>query len=184
MTETTGILCLDLATWTGWAHWRPGMERPRSGVLRLPKTGENVGRFLKHLHNWVVPFCKLEGIDMVIYEAPILHMGKTTPETVIKLMNLAGHTEFICELLKIRTCLSVNNATVRKHFTGRGAGPSEVMKQGVVLGCERRNWPVDDDNEADACAILDYGVHTLGIAVPWDCSPCSGPLFNRPGKVA
>ena len=174
----TSLLTLDLATWTGFAFWRPGMDRPRSGEIRLPKTGSDIGTFLWKLKAWLLPFMQMERPGVVIYEAPVLQMGKTTPETVIKLMCLAGFTEYLCKEAGVKTCLSVNNAQVRKHFTGRGNGPREIMKEGVVLACERMGWPVDGDNEADALGILHYAAHCLKINVPWDSRACPGGMFN------
>ena len=166
------VLCLDLATVTGWAEWSPGDKFPRSGTVRLPSTGKEVGRFLVAYEKWLDGFLKVSRPDVVVFEAPVLG-PKTHIDTARKLMCLAGNTEMIALKNGIDRHWEVKVQTVRKHFCGTGNGPSAKMKKLVQEACLARNWRFKDDNEADALAILDYAAHSMRLEVPWSC----GPLF-------
>lgn len=162
-----GLLALDLATVTGWAFWRPGAD-VRSGVCKLPRTGEDVGRFLCAFEDWLKPFLELERPARVVFEAPILTAGKTDINTARKLMSLAAFTEVVCRRSGIRQYFEVNNATVRKHFVGVGrARDRRTLKDLTLDACRARGWDPRDDNAADALAVLDYAAATLGLDVPW-----------------
>lgn len=195
--ETSGILALDLATWTGWAHWRPGLDRPRSGVLRLPKTGEDVGRFVDVYTEWLNAFLGFERPRFVVFEAPFVG-EKTSQEVARKLLGLAVVTEQWCYRFKNKNgadCryLETNNQNVRTHFLGSGsrslkhARPGEELrdrlKRMTVERCNLKGWAVDDDNEADALAVLDFAAHTLrnAIDVPWDPRPMGAPQLRMVG---
>lgn len=187
--NTAGILALDLATWTGHALWRPGLDKPRSGVLRLPKTGEDVGRFVFVYEQWLSAYLGFERPRYVVFEAPWIG-EKTSQETARKLLGLSVVTELVCHRFKDggADCryLETNNQTVRTHFLGQGSRSNnrrregedlrDALKRMTVETCEAKGWPVDDDNEADALAVLDFAAHQLRASVdaPWDCRPNAG----------
>lgn len=191
--ETAGILALDLATWTGHAIWRPGLTSPRAGVLRLPKSGEDVGRFVYVFEQWLKAYLNFERPRYVVFEAP--YVGeKTSQETARKLMGLAVVTELVCHAFKQggADCryLEVNNAPVRTHFLGEGSRSNryrrpgeelrDALKRMTVETCAQKGWQVDDDNEADALAVLDFAAYTLrnAVTVPWNCTPAGSLALN------
>jgi Holliday junction resolvasome RuvABC endonuclease subunit len=49
----------------------------------------------------------------------------------------------------------VSVGTIKKHWTGKGNAKKEAM----VAEAERRGYRVVDDNQADALAILAYGIN-------------------------
>lgn len=178
---TGGILALDLASRLGWAYagpaamesW-PGAEieaaaLPPAAVLsgwhRLPKTGQDVGWFLDAYHDWLTAMLDVHGPALVVFEAPFI-TERTHQETARKLMGLAVHTEFVCRRrgLEYR---EANNATVRKHFIGKGRGDRATLKRLTIEACKARGWAPENDDEADALGLLDYAVacrRPVGVA--------------------
>lgn len=167
------LLTLDLATVTGWAVWRPDGNHPgvQSGTERLPKTGDDVGRFLCAYADWLMPFVELERPGRVVFEAPWIG-PQTSQDVARKLLGLACMTEAVCHWQGI-PAWEVNNASVRKHFIGKGRGDRRELKRLTMAACRERGWQPEDDNEADALAVMDYAAHCLRLDVPWAC----GALF-------
>lgn len=148
------VLALDLATRTGWAKGAADGGRPRSGVIRLPSTGDDVGAFLAA---WE-PHCDalLKGVDLAVFEAPLLPRT-TSFKTVTKLHSLAGLTELQCRKAGVRV-RSVQNNRVKKAWTGAG----RAEKSAMVARAKQLGFSPADDNEADAIAIWFYAATSGG----------------------
>lgn len=150
------LLTLDLATKTGFAVGDiSNGERPHSGVLILPSTGEDIGRFLLALENWLNDMISIHKPDTVIFEAPLLlSNGKTNITTARKLMCLAGLTELFCSKHKLNAA-ECHVGTIKKYFTGNGSAKKpQMIAQAKALGFDAK-----DDNEADALAIYFYSMN-------------------------
>ena len=166
------ILYADLATVTGWASWGPN-RLLASGVWRLPRTGDDVGRFLRSAYDAYHAGLSAGDVTSAVFESPIMRSGnETTIATLRKVYGLAGVFEMACRDLGI-SCTEADYGTVLKHFTGSGGGKRPAKKRRVVQACRDRGWDPVDDNEADALAGLDWVCHVRAIAVPWPC----GALF-------
>lgn len=174
----TALLALDLATVSGFAFWRPGMERPLSGTLRMPKTGEDVGWFVEDYHGKLCDLLTVHQPELIIFEAPLLR-ATTSIDTARKLMGLALMTEFVCRQRRLKY-REANNASIRKHFIGCGRGDRKTLKAMTIKACQDRGWRPVDDNEADALALADYACHVLKVPVPWSV----GGLFAEKGASA
>lgn len=148
------VLCLDLATTTGWACGEAGAP-PRYGSFRLPSTGDDVGRYLVEFMRWLKGLIAAEAPREIVFEAPILPR-KTTIATLRKLYGLAGATEVMAIDAGI-PCSEISSGEVRRLFLGqhypRHAGRDEI-KRAVINGCRQMGWEPRDDNEADALATL------------------------------
>lgn len=155
------IIALDLATNVGFARWSPTAPI-RWGSMRLPSTGSEVGRFLSAYDLWLRDLLTVEAPETVIFEAP--WVGPSTHQDVArKLMCLAGHTEFVCYRREVPRVVEENNKTVRKHFLGSGGGLRKEIKALTVEACRSRGWTPEDDDAADALALLDYAMHQLRV---------------------
>ncbi|MGP9819220.1 hypothetical protein ACTZWW_04325 [Salinarimonas sp. NSM] len=141
------IIALDLAHSTGWASGAPDAD-PRFGTLQLPKTGDEIGRFLALFEDWLLDLITVESPALVVFEAPLLTRGNTTPTVARKLMGLANATEVACYRRDVR-CEQANLATVKKAFAGHG----RAEKHEMVAAARARGWDVRNDNEADACGL-------------------------------
>lgn len=149
------ILCFDLATRIGWA-WAEDKAAPVHGVHRLPSTGDDLGRFLHAARQWIDGKITEVEPHLIVYESPILRMA-TQLATLRKLYSLAS----IAELVAIDRCVKVEEAAlgkIRTNFLGAGNCPREsvAIKRAIVHRCRERGWHPQDDNDADALALLDY----------------------------
>lgn len=161
------ILALDLARRTGFAHDGDDGSRPRFGTFTAPEptgtraTGRGYGRPFHGFEDWLWARIELLRPDLIVYEAPLsmLMRGEmvggelvikllTNPETVRMLVGLAALVEAAAWRARVRL-LEAHLSTVRKRFTGNG----RAKKPEVTARCHALGWAVEDDNQADACAI-------------------------------
>lgn len=167
-----GIMTLDLATKTGWACSRESGV-PAYGVRRIGRPQCSDGEFFCDFFGWLSDMIVVEAPRAMIFEAPILTAGKTSVQTARRLMGLAVFAEMLGTKNGIPRVFEANNSTVRKFFTGNG----RAQKEDVVRECQRRGWAPQDDNAADALAILAYAQHCFGPA-----KPDAGALFRAVGS--
>lgn len=155
------ILALDLATRTGWAELAPGAAAPTSGVVDLPSSGPAAR--VDALAAWLWPRLAplAAGRGLVIYEGPIMYPGRANA------FRVGCHLESV--LLHLARTLGVDHLVVaapseaKKHATGSG-----TAKKHLVVAAMRQRWgrpELEDDNEADALALLSYGLQALDEGV-------------------
>lgn len=159
------ILALDLATATGWAC---GSLEPLPiihGVLKLPKTGEDIGRFLYAFREWLGHAIEETAPTEIIFESPILR-GENGIAALRKLYSLAGVTEMIALDYKIPVS-EANLTSIRQFFIGTARAPKEIigkekrrqwLKAKTVAEGRRRGFRVVDDNDGDALALLAFAL--------------------------
>jgi hypothetical protein len=165
------FLALDPATKSGWARWRPGMERPAFGSFELPSGEEDLGRVGFQLHFNLAQMHKLEPIERLFYEAPIPPsqvMGRTQLHVIAKVFCIAGHIESFCYAKNIR-CRQVGMGAWRRFFVGKGAGEkTATFKSWSSARCRQLGWNIRSHDEADACGILAYGISLdPSFQAPW-----------------
>lgn len=159
-------LGLDLSTRTGWAMWWKGQVQPYSGTLKLSRLDpHSVAPDLEKLRAHLSELHKIEAIELVFYEAPIL-MRVDNIEKLRLLLGLANMVEWWAYKLGI-TCRQAPMQAWRKHFLGFSTGGREALKQAAVQACQDRGWAPKDDNAAEALGVLDYGLACWKIDVPW-----------------
>ncbi len=159
------IVALDIATDTGVACWMAGTATPIFSTLRLPSDPYEVGRPMAKLRQQLDDLHAMDAITHLFFEASILP-GATNINTVRKLCALAGLAELFAHDHKIK-CREVEQQRWRKHFIGKGNGPSKELKRLAVEACHLRGWRVRTDHEADALGVLDYGLACFKISPPW-----------------
>lgn len=169
------VLALDLATATGWAVGSPHGGRVSHGVIRMPKTGEDIGRFLAHFRDWLGPAIEELAPEEIVYEMPILPTT-TSLQTVRKLNGLCGQAEVTARDYKV-LCTEANLDDIRNHFIGMARAPKEIgrglskekkrevrrrwMKDRTITECHMRGFKVAGDDDADALALLSYRLTLL-----------------------
>lgn len=173
------ILALDIATVTGWALGSLDCE-PEAGRFRLPKTGDDIGRFVNAYRDWLVEMIDRHSPSRVVYESPLTTPGpQTNMMTLRKLGGLTVMTESVAVDMAVE-CKEANLSTIRKHFVGRGRAPKDVkdgrkwFKAAVMDRCQVKGWHPADDNEADALALLDFSLWCLDTGHP-SHQPCPKP---------
>lgn len=169
------LLALDLATATGWGFYRPGLDAPLSGVWNL--SGKNGQRFAQ-LRDRVGERIEM-GVDRIVCEAPFIQKGH---ENILEL--LYGLRAQVVELAyrKRVDFVSVPPMQWRPSFIGCTQAPKYVpkpqkrawLKNRAIEECEKRGWPVRDDNAAEALGILDYE----RCRIFPDYAALSSPLFS------
>lgn len=158
------LLSLDLSTHTGWSCGSLLPQPVTHGVLHLPKTGEDIGRFLSAFREWLGHAIEELNPTGIIFESPIL--PDTTGLPVLrKLYGLAGVAEMIAADYKV-PIEEANLNDIRKHFVGTTRAPKEIpkdkrrkwLKDKTIAECHRRGFRVIDDNDADSLALLSYAL--------------------------
>lgn len=154
MTNTT-ILALDLGIRTGWAmHQQDGSIT--SGTEQFtPQRFEGGGmRYLRFKH-WLQDLRTQAGdIHAVYFEEVRRHAGVDAAHAY---GGFLAHLGAWCEHQRI-PYLGVPVGTIKKHATGKGnAGKADVIAAMRALG-----HSIDDDNEADALALLHWAIAQEG----------------------
>jgi crossover junction endodeoxyribonuclease RuvC len=141
-------LALDLATCTGFCHGPADTgEVPTLGHVLLPKTGEDVGRFLIAWEEWLTAKVRELEPSLIIFEAPIL-AGMATPHVTRKLHALPGVTEMVAVRAGVE-CAELYPVTVKKALTGSG----HADKAEMVRACRAYGFNPKNSDEADAFGL-------------------------------
>ena len=144
------ILALDLGTTTGWAMLNDGTITSGSQSFK-PQRFEGGGmRFLK-FKRWLADTkACTDGLDAVYFEEVRRHAGVDAAHSY---GGFLAHLTAWCEHHQI-PYQGVPVGTIKKHATGRGNASKDEM---VAAAVARYQW-VQDDNEADALALLDWAM--------------------------
>lgn len=166
------LLCLDIATTTGWAcgtvpdrplptplELRAGdpVYKPQSGSYRIPNAHDASQRLVRY-EQWLQDMIAVHKPDVVVFEAPFV-TGRTHQNTARLLMYLAGVTELTAKKVQGLRFFEENNARVRKHFINKGSGKRAELKRKTLEACWSLGWMEfsdTDDNRADALALWHY----------------------------
>lgn len=164
------LLALDLGTKTGWAtHSNAGITYGMQSFANDRFSGGGM-RYLK-FEKWLMGLPKP---SQVVFEEVRRHRATDSAHVYGGLM--ATLTKW-CESEGI-PYQGVPVGTIKASWTGKGNSNKEAM----IAEANRRGFKVDDDNAADALALLHYWMsegitnkeqdagHTVGIA-PHNCTP-------------
>ena len=140
------ILALDLGTRLGWAFRNSdGCIHHNVENLDRPK---GAGRGVKYFNfaNWLDGPGAVNMFDLVVYEDVRRHMGTD-----------AAHMWGGYEAILTATCVRehiplawLGVGEIKKHATGKGNAP----KNDVIAAMVARGFKPEDDNDADALALL------------------------------
>ena len=167
------VLALDLATTTGWAYGAPG-SIPKFGHLRFAKPGASRAETYRAFRGWLnAKWAKAP--DMIVYESPAvpsIMAGKTNIDTIKLLVGLAEHLEeWAYQRIELR---EARVADVRVHFIGQNM-KSAFAKAKTFEQCHVLGWKVENNDEADACALWDFQCAWLNPKL----AAYSTPLFRK-----
>lgn len=139
-------LALDLGTTTGFA-WSAATGTLVSGTWDFkPKKYEGAGmRYVRFTDALDRLHARLP-LSQIWFEAVRRHLGTDAAHVYGGLM---GHLESWCERNKV-PYEGVPVGTIKKGWTGNGAAKKDLM----IAKCVERGFEPDDDNEADAIALL------------------------------
>ena len=151
------ILALDLGTTTGWAL------RSHDGLITSGTVSFRPGRFdgggMRYLRftNWLTELDRLAGpIAAIWFEEVRAHRGVDASHVYGGLMaTLTAWAE-----LRGVPYEGVAVGSIKRHATGKGNAP----KQAMINAARAKGFSPEDDNEADAIAILLWAIDARGGA--------------------
>lgn len=142
------ILAIDLGNEFGYAVKQSATID--SGWHRLTnKPALDPGKKFKLFDYWM-NYEAVEGIDAVYYEDVKRH---------VSLYNARAYCGFLailqswCYKKEIK-CVGVGVGTIKKFWVGNGRATKEMM----IAEANKRGFETDNDNEADAIALLHYAL--------------------------
>ncbi len=149
------ILSLDLATKTGWAAFFD--HNINSGVQEFVlKRGESPGMRFLRFRAWLKEIKDLcpGRIDLVVFEQAH-HRGGAATQLCVGMVTdvLAFAADINAETMPVHT------GTLKRFATGKGNAGKEEMK----VAARKRGYLPIDDNEADACLLLEYAMEELKV---------------------
>lgn len=166
------VLALDIAATTGWAFSDDRIKR--SGARKF---GLELGEFADGFEAWLLEIIRLYQPELIAVEAPVPVRGKTRLDIQMRSYGAHAIVHKTCRRLNIRL-LNVDVGAWRIRFIGRARAPKEIdgkkpkahqrrawLKKAAVAECERRDWPVSSDDEADAVGVLSFASETIASAV-------------------
>jgi crossover junction endodeoxyribonuclease RuvC len=145
------ILTLDLGSKLGWAlRLREGTIT--SGMVAFkPGRFEGAGMAFLRFRHWLDELAKTSGgIDVVYFEEVRAHAGTLAAQVY---GGFLAHLSAWCESQNV-PYQGVPVATIKKHATGKG----NADKQAVITAMRAKGFNPQDDNEADALAILQWAI--------------------------
>jgi Holliday junction resolvasome RuvABC endonuclease subunit len=146
------ILALDLGTRTGWALWDG--SRTESGVQVFDlKRGESPGMRFVRFNGWLSSWAPNGHRPALVAYEQTHHRGGAATEIAA---GFATRIQEFCARHGIEHT-AVHSATLKKWTTGKG----NADKRAMVAAVARRWKAVEDDNEADAIALLHYALGEL-----------------------
>ena len=148
---------------TGWAIGRPNGPKPVFGVFKLPTWGDDEPLRLKAFEAWLVRLVEEYRVTAIYYEAPFMpshgNFDSVKPQLFVDAVIL---------LLAGRLGLDVAEVRVddwRKWAFGycripgmKGDAARKEWKRLALVKCAKAGLLVEDDNAAEACCILDFGL--------------------------
>lgn len=175
-------LFFDMATRAGFAF---GSERGVEGwgAFELPRTGDNVGRFLCAAEVEIRKVVEKATPELIAFEAPFINRKIDDILKIRKLSGLANEVEKAAERYWQVPCKEALVDQVRRHFLGRDyPRGSARAKQAVRVKCREMGWDVEphQDDEADALAGLSF---ILATEMP-SVAILTTPLFEQKTKTA
>ena len=147
----TTILALDLGTTTGWAlRHRDGTTTSGSEPF-APRRFEGGGMRYLRFKRWLteVKQCA-DRVDAVYFEEVRRHAGVDAAHAY---GGFLAHLTAWCEHHDI-PYQGVPVGTIKKHATGKG----NAGKADMIAAAKARGFDPEDDNEADALALLAWAV--------------------------
>jgi Holliday junction resolvasome RuvABC endonuclease subunit len=149
----TTILALDLGTTTGWALRQLDGTISSGTVAFKPQRFEGGGMRFLRFKRWLNELRQSAGdIQGVVLEEVRSHAGVDAAHAY---GGFLGHLTAWCEQHRI-PYQGVPVGTIKKHATGKG----NAGKAAMIAAAQARGFQPQDDNEADALALLHWAITT------------------------
>ncbi len=151
------LLCLDLGTHTGWAVTNQNGHIISGTLSFQPKRFEGGGMRYLRLNQWLEEIHAVMGnIDAVYFEEVRRHLGVDAAHVYGGF--LSALTSW-CERENI-AYQGIPVGTIKKFATGKG----NASKEAVIAAVYALGHNPEDDNQADAIALLHYACAQFGLS--------------------
>lgn len=174
----TVVCALDLATVTGFAFGTPDEPEPTIGSVKFATAGASADAVFCAALTWAQRFFREHRPDILAIEAllPAEAMrGKTQRHVRDRLAGLHGIIRGAARAANIFDVVEVSVGDIRQHFLGMRGGKRAPAKLDTMRRCKVLGWPVENDNEGDACALWSHQVSRLNPKLALRVSPLFGP---------
>ena len=149
--QSKNILAIDLGTRLGWAACDANGQIFSGTVSFKPGRFEGGGMRFLRFQRWLDETTGLTGtIHALYFEEVRRHAGVDAAHAY---GGFLGHLTAWCERNAV-PYQGVPVATIKKHATGKG----NADKQSVIAAMRNKGFEPQDDNEADALAILHWAI--------------------------
>lgn len=150
-----GLLALDLGTTTGWAMRLPDGSVVSGTMSFRPGRYEGGGMRYLRFRTWLDELARSSsGLSAVYFEEVRRHAGTDAAHIY---GGFLAHLTSWCEQ-KGLPYQGVPVGAIKRHVTGKG----NANKEAVIAAVTERGFAPNDDNEADAIAILLWATETQG----------------------
>jgi len=148
------ILAVDMALQTGWAYWTGGHPISGTQSFRL-QYGESLGMVFLRFEGWLTRTFTVETVppDLLVYEAAH-HRGGAPTQIGVGMVTILLK---FCAEHNIEHC-PCHSQTLKKYFTGKGNASKGEMMEAAAARWNKWGLCPADDNEADALALLAWGL--------------------------
>jgi len=154
----TSILALDLANHTGWAVRRRDGKILHGVETFTPRASWTPGQRWQRFRSWLAETIVAHNINVLAYEVVIQGGSlKDGGHKSGRAGDVYGGFKAVMEMVADSHRLEIHPvhvATVKKTWTGNHM----AKKPDMVLQAKARGFRVEDDNEADALAILHWAM--------------------------
>lgn len=159
------ILALDQATTTGWAVGDSIVRPIASGSFKIHTS--NAGQFAMFWGDKIGGLIKEHDVEFLGFESTWI--GPENISTALKLFGLQMMAAYVATRFKLPFA-SIDNSSWRSAFyPGKWRAPkkhgfrtnTDYYKFIAVEECRRRGWPVQSDDEAEACGIFNYFIKDM-----------------------
>ena len=151
----SALLALDLGTTTGCAMKLADGTVVSGTMAFRPGRYEGGGMRYLRFRSWLDALdASANGVGTVYFEEVRRHAGTDAAHLY---GGFLAHLTAWCELRKT-PYLGVPVGTIKRHVTGKG----NAGKDAVIAAIRARGFAPQDDNEADALAILLWAIDTQG----------------------
>lgn len=167
-------LALDISMSTGWAIGSPDMVRPTSGVYRTYAWKGNQEQRVLEFYNWLEAKHAEHRLTGICYEYTFIDAKRFDPDFIECQKSYVAMVWLFCAQRGLRVA-HCPIGTWRKQFLGAAdraavrdlkgkefrAERRDMNKGAAMKACALRGWMVADDNEAEACGILNARLSQL-----------------------
>lgn len=159
------VLALDQSlTSTGFALFESGWEKPVCGVWSLADSLKHMDRGFVRIQQNIMSLHREGALDYIVYEQPIKRPTDKL-DKLIALYGLVAHIRSLCAAVGIPYFVAGIDRW-RSHFIPP-APCTDDWKWLAVKRCRELGFDPENHDAAEACGILDYQLHVLGIQPPW-----------------